>query len=167
MGMTGYEPSAWSDFAVAVAGAAAALSGLLFVAVSINVQRILSFENLPGRAIQALIMLVVPLLISVLLLIPEQPRSVLGTELALLGVFSGVALWRLNGPGRRPGQETPGSWLLSRAVPSATIALLPVLAGVTLIAEAGGGLYWLAPVILIALIAGLVNAWVLLVEILR
>lgn len=165
--MTGYDASAWNDFAVAVAGAAAALSGLLFVAVSINIQRILSFSNLPGRAVQTLIMLVTPLLISVLLLIPQQPKPVLGTELALMGVFGGAALWRLNRPAARGTQENRGSFLLSRLLPSAAITLLPVLAGITLIAEAGGGLYWLAPAILIALLAGLVNAWVLLVEILR
>ncbi|MGO9280755.1 MAG: hypothetical protein ACLP3Q_25070 [Streptosporangiaceae bacterium] len=32
---------------------------------------------------------------------------------------------------------------------------------------AGGGLLWLVPAVLIALLAGLVNAWVLLVETLR
>jgi hypothetical protein len=33
----------------------ATLAGLLFVAVSINLQRILSFKNLPARAAQTLI----------------------------------------------------------------------------------------------------------------
>jgi len=32
---------------------------------------------------------------------------------------------------------------------------------------AGGGLYWLVPGVLAAIVFGLVNAWVLLVEILR
>jgi len=41
------------------------------------------------------------------------------------------------------------------------------LAGATLIAAAGGGLYWLVPSVLAALIFGLINVWVLLVEILR
>jgi hypothetical protein len=165
--MTGYEAVAWTDFAVAVAGAAAALSGLLFVAVSINVQRILSFANLPGRAIQTLIMLVMPLLISVLMLIPGQPNRALGWELILLGAFGGAALIRLSLPGARDAQKNYGSWLLSRLLPSAAITLLPIIAGATLLAHAGGGLYWVAPAVLVGLVAGLVNAWVLLVEILR
>jgi hypothetical protein len=41
------------------------------------------------------------------------------------------------------------------------------IAGATLLAQAGGGLYWLVPSVLAAIIFGLVNAWVLLVEILR
>ena len=42
-----------------------------------------------------------------------------------------------------------------------------VLAGATLLGQAGGGLYWLAPGVLAALIFGFVNVWVLLVEIVR
>ncbi len=42
-----------------------------------------------------------------------------------------------------------------------------VIAGATLAAQAGGGLYWLVPSVLAAIIFGLVNVWVLLVEILR
>jgi hypothetical protein len=42
-----------------------------------------------------------------------------------------------------------------------------VLAGATLLARGGGGLYWLVPSVLAAIAFGLINAWVLLVEILR
>jgi hypothetical protein len=42
-----------------------------------------------------------------------------------------------------------------------------ILAAVTLLAQAGGGLYWLVPSVLAAITFGLINAWVLLVEILR
>ena len=41
------------------------------------------------------------------------------------------------------------------------------VAGITLLAGGGGGLYWLVPGVLGALIGGLANTWVLLVEILR
>jgi hypothetical protein len=38
-------------------------------------------------------------------------------------------------------------------------------AGSTLLAQAGGGLYWLLPSVLTPIISGLVNAWILLLEI--
>jgi hypothetical protein len=41
------------------------------------------------------------------------------------------------------------------------------IAGATLLAQAGGGLYWLVPSAVAAVFFGLVNAGVLLVEILR
>ncbi|HEX6685622.1 MAG TPA: hypothetical protein VF062_22795 [Candidatus Limnocylindrales bacterium] len=165
--MTGYDAAAWSDFAVAVAGAGAALSGLLFVAVSINIQRILSFAHLPGRAAQTLIMLVLPLIVSVLLLIPDQPGTALSAELIAAGAFGGAALAWLNRPATRAEQEKRASWFLSRFLPSATIAILLIVAGVTLAAGAGGGIYWIAPMVILGFAAGLGNAWVLLVEILR
>jgi hypothetical protein len=40
---------AWANFFVAEVGAAAAPSGLIIVAISINLQRILSFPQLPDR----------------------------------------------------------------------------------------------------------------------
>jgi hypothetical protein len=50
----------------------------------------------------------------------------------------------------------------------AVLATLPILiAGVSLIAESGGGLYWLLAGIIGAIVGSGANAWVLLVEILR
>ena len=49
--MAGYEAHLWFDFAVAIVGAAAVLSGLLFVAMSINIERIMGIVTLPTRAV--------------------------------------------------------------------------------------------------------------------
>ena len=42
-----------------------------------------------------------------------------------------------------------------------------VIAGISLLAESGGGLYWVLAGIVGAIVGGVANAWVLLVEILR
>ena len=165
--MAGYEPHAWSEFGVATVGAAAALSGLLFVALSINIQRILAIPKLPDRAAGNLVMFVVPLVLGTWVLIPGQPRSLLGLELLATGLLGcGLMLW-LHRPSNRVGQEARVYWLVGSTIPSAVVGGLATAAGATLIAGHGGGLYWIAPAIVIAFATGLVGAWVLLVEILR
>jgi len=51
---------------------------------------------------------------------------------------------------------------------AAQLATLPVIAaGATLLARSGGGLYWLVPALILLLGVEVMNAWVLLIEILR
>ena len=48
------------------------------------------------------------------------------------------------------------------------IAVFPLLVGaISVLAEGGGGLYWIAAGIIGSLVGAVANAWVLLVEILR
>ena len=151
----GYESHLWFEFAAAIVGAAAVLSGPLFVAMSINIERIMAIVTLPTRAAGTLVLFVFPLLIGTWILIPEQSSTMLGVELVATGLLGGGLLLQLNRPSKRAEQETWG------------VAVLTVLGGITLIAERGGGLYWVAPAVVIALLTGLAGAWVLVVEILR
>jgi hypothetical protein len=46
--------------------------------------------------------------------------------------------------------------------------VVPIIgAGVSLLAGAGGGLYWLVPALIFAFVSAAVKGWVLLVEIMR
>lgn len=47
--MTAYQPAAWHDLFVTAGGSAAALTGLIFVAVSINLREIIARAHLPVR----------------------------------------------------------------------------------------------------------------------
>jgi hypothetical protein len=50
----------------------------------------------------------------------------------------------------------------------AQVAVLPLLvAGISLLLLTGGGLYWLVPGVLLCILMAVLDAWVLLVEILR
>ena len=78
--------SEWTDPFVAAAGASAALTGLVFVAVSINIQEILRLPGVPDRALATLMLLLGAVVISLLPLIPDQSGTALGIELVVVGI---------------------------------------------------------------------------------
>ncbi len=161
-----YDPDQWHDLFVAVAGASAALAGLIFVAVSINLARILAGPSLPGRAGETVAMLGLVLLESILVLVPGQSRNALGTELWILGacVLIGFAIsWSR----RTWNTQQPLPLRFLPAIISAAAALPAVIGGASVMAGSGGGLYWLVAGLIAGFAGSLVNAWVLLVEILR
>jgi hypothetical protein len=73
--LTAYDASESTELFVATAGASAALAGLVFVAVSINVDRILKFEGLPERALETVLMLLSVVLVSIVGLIRTFARG--------------------------------------------------------------------------------------------
>jgi modulator of FtsH protease len=160
-----YDPSAWTDLFVASAGATAALAGLLFVAVSINLERIIGEVGLPDRALETVLLLIGVLIVSIVSLIPGQSAEVLGLELLVGGIALTFAVIRL--PLVREGGAAPRAWLLTRWA-IRILALAPlIIGGASLMTSDGGGLYWIVAGVVFATVGAVANAWVLLVEILR
>ena len=161
-----YDAAQWSNFFIAEVGASAALVGLLFVAVSINLDRIIELPSLPGRAFEALSVLVMVLLVASFALVPGQSKAVLGTEilLAALGCWATTVFIQHEAP--RHVSE-PRIWMISR-VTATQIATLPmIVGGGSLLAGHGGGLHWTVVGVVASFLAALIDAWVLLVEIKR
>lgn len=164
---TAYAPGEWKDFFVATAGASAALLGLLFVAVSINLERILSYDGLPERALETLLLLLGVLIVSICGLMPGQSHVALGLELLAIATVMILVVLRLpvlttDDTGREVFQWKMTRWALRG------IALVPLwLAGLFQLLQIAGALYWLTAGIVFAIISAVSSAWVLLVEIHR
>ena len=157
----------WENFFIAEVGASAALLGLLFVGVSINLTRIISLPGLPNRAFLALIILLTILIMCSLLLIPGQSQILVGIELLVVGLIVWITATRLDVMillKKEPQYRS--SYMLNMALTQ--FALLPyIVAGIIVLTRGAGGLYWLVPAVIISFIKALLDAWVLLVEINR
>lgn len=162
----------WHDFFVVVAGAAAVLAGLVFVGVSINLDTIMSNPGygLPGRALEALVLLVAVLIATILLLVPAQGTVLAGAEVLAVGLVDWATVviiqvlvlrnWRSLEPSFR--------WHFVPRVVLCQVAMLPIVAaGVGVIGWGVGGLYWLVVGVVLSFLVAVLDAWVLLVEIHR
>jgi hypothetical protein len=165
--MTAYDAHEWVEFGVAIAGAAAVLTGLIFVAVSINLEKVLEVHGLPGRAGESIVMFAGVLILSFGLLMPGQSRVALGIELVVGGALLAMLLILIALPGLNRPTKQPLSWRVTRIVVALATSVPVVVAGASLLAEGGGGLYWLAAAFALSFAAGIANAWVLLVEVVR
>jgi modulator of FtsH protease len=154
------------EFYVATAGAAAALAGLIIVAMTVSVDLIVKLPGMTSRAATAIGLLVATTVISLAALI-EQPGWAFGIEALIfaacalaLAVDSMVRVVRGRGEGS-----------LAAAVVKTAVGVLPALLfGVGAIcALCGGGAteVWIGVASLLAIIVAVLNAWVLLVEIKR
>jgi hypothetical protein len=169
--MTGYATEGWGDLFVAAAGAGAVLTGLIFVAVSVNVGAILeadreSGENfLTGRALEALVALLNVMVISIVALTPTIPRGVLGAFILLVAAESAVSPFRATRAGlsQLRGQRAGATRVIAAFSLTGSLAL----AGITLVVGHGGGLFWFPVAFVLAIFIAAVNGWVLLVEVLR
>ena len=173
----------WDNFATITGSAAGALTGLLFVAVSLNRDRIVGHAGLRSEAAQTLVLFLVGLLLAVLLVIPGMSARTLGIVLVAVALVSGAVLIILGRAKPRSGpeeaQRRPRSrdekratfshlsgedqlyWLLDTVSPNLISTLCIIIAGCLQLAG-GDGLYWLAAAVVLTLGGGVINAWLFL-----
>jgi hypothetical protein len=158
-----YLPGMWRDFGATTGGLAGALTGLLFVAVSIKSDVLAQSQSLSSRAAQTLTLFLTSALTAIALVAP-QPNAALGAELLLVAGSSGTALLILD----RRADHDPGNTVadyIERASPNMLTALLVAIAAITFLVKAGGGLYWLIPAVTASLVGGVINAWLFLIKV--
>lgn len=159
-------PSDWQGFAEMTGGASGALTGLLFVAVSLNASRIAGHQGLRASAAQTLVLFIAPLVMAAALLAPDQPDWVLGAELMVIGLVSSWILLGMrrvkHGLADLTDDDKQLIEVFNRRGPNVMVMLLFTASGITLACDQPAGLYLLLPAALVALISGVLNAWLFL-----
>lgn len=157
----------WNSLFAATAGASATLTGLLFVGVSINLNKILSTDALPKRALISIILLLSILIYSILVLIPKQTFGVLGIHILVLAAITWYIIVRVDFKKMaQAGNEFRHHYIINTILDQLAI-LTYVVSGVVITWRGETGLYWLVSAIAFSFVKAVIDAWVLLVEINR
>jgi hypothetical protein len=159
---------AWSNFALGELGAASALAGLLFVSISVNQERILELGRMAERGLEALAILFLVIVVTSLMLVPDQPLRLLGVEIA---AAAGVALVVLSFLQRAYlAAIEPAYQPRSRQVARFNLLAVALVALTGLVVGWRGDTigFRLLPLGLLFCFVGVgANAWILLIEIKR
>ncbi|TCN39036.1 hypothetical protein EV644_1074 [Kribbella orskensis] len=155
----------WQGMGVVTGGAAAALAGLLFVAVTLRIDVIAAARDLRSPAAQTLALFVTSLVVAIVLVIPDQTERTAGIELFVVALASAAALLVLNRGAKQVTAPSALGSLLEAVSPTAVSVVLIGVGGVLAAVGWDPGLYFLVPGIVAALVGGVVNAWLFLLKI--
>ena len=159
--------SAWDNFFTAQVGASAALTGLLFVGISINMSKIIGVPALPPRAMKSLALLVTVLILASLELVPGESDLGLGLILLVVVVAATYVICRLSATVLR---LNPAEYRRVARYEFALVAVVAALyvggAGATL-AGAWVSNYLVVAGMLVSILIAILDSWVLLVEVNR
>ena len=162
-----YHGGSWSTFFSAETSASAALTGLLFVSLSINLQQVVKSTLLTARAAKALATLTAVLLISSLCLVPGQQAFALGAEIGILAASAWITTTVLHHRAVKRNPFTSPMVRKFHVTVTQASALPMVVAAISLVVGRGGGLYWLVAGTIFSFLSALIDAWILLIEIQR
>jgi hypothetical protein len=156
----------WNEFNVAMMGATAALAGLLIVAASVNIAQIIKAPWIASRLAAGLAGLVLAIVASAVGLIPDIPHVAYGVSVAVLAVVTGVFAFRASRHIYQNHHPANRAKLVKSAMGFVTpIAYL--VGGMLALAGSPVGVVWGAVGAMASIVAGILIAWIALVEILR
>lgn len=163
-----YDPAGWQNFYVMTGGAAAALTGLLFVAMSIHAKEIMAHPVLGNRAIGTLISLLTQLAIAGALLVPGQSVQAIGVEIEVAALFwvafLATSIYRARA-GLGPSESRSRLRIAVESIGGSIWLILFLGSGLSLILRGGGGFYLLAVVMLFMFGWNVYVSWVLITEV--
>ncbi|MFB6609776.1 hypothetical protein ACFCVO_05625 [Agromyces sp. NPDC056379] len=162
------EPLAsWSEFNVAMVGATAALAGLLIVAMSVNIAEIMKSVTLPPRAASSIAALVLAITAAAFGLIPGQPVAAYGIEVLVAALLAGLFQVHAIRVVMREDSVSPFDRVLKSIAGVLPVAAFLTGAVLVIVGAAEAGLIAMAVGSVLSIVAALLMAWVVLVEVLR
>jgi hypothetical protein len=157
-------PEQWSNFFVMVGGGAAALAGLIFVAMSIKPEIIIRNTTHKNRAINMLTGFTAVFMACGFALIGDQGLGALGFEWLLLWLIATLIFVRGYVRALRAGMSSIGL-SAPRLAGGTSCYLAEVLSAILLVLGHGAGLY-IAAIAMVVLFAFLISgAWLLMIGI--
>jgi hypothetical protein len=162
LALDAYRPDQWRDFFVMVGGGAAVLTGLVFVALSLNVNVVTQDATHRYRAIDTLSGMTGVFVICALALMGGQDHRALGIEWLVVATIS-IAVY-LHGYVQAVRLGGSMDWLRAgRVVVFAVLYLAQLVGAALLAADHVAGLY-VAAVSMVAALAFMISgAWLLVV----
>lgn len=157
----------WHEFFAVTAGIAATLSGLVFVAVSINLMQIISVAGFTTLALESLTQLLGAMALGIVGLVPAQTARLLSINTLGLTVMLWIVQTRWQVKFLQQSAHHPWQWTANRFFRTQAACLPFLAAGLLLWYGRPGALYFFVPGMLLSFLAGVANAWVLLVKIVR
>ena len=160
-----YDPLAWHDFFVMLGGAAAALTGLVFVALSLHLDRVAADPIHRFRAGVSVAGLSSVVVLSGAFLVRTKSHQAVGIEVIAISAFF---VW-LNATADRnrapliPGQPRPPTRLLY----GLTTTAVYTIAGLALFFGSGSGFLILAAAMGNSMVASIKTAWDLMIQLRR
>jgi hypothetical protein len=159
-----YRPAEWQNFFVATGAGAAALAGLVFVAMSINLDVVAQDATHRGRAINMLAGFTAGFMICALALMGGQNHQAVGAEWLVLATAALVIYVhnyvRAAKRGGRKAEMRP-----DRLVAGVTCYVAEIAGAVVLILGYVAGLYVAAVGLIISFAVSISGAWLLLVAV--
>ncbi len=143
----GEDASGWQNFYLMAGGAAAALTGLIFLALSLHAKAIMANPFFRDRAFTSILSLMTQVFLSAAVLVPGQPPLAIGLEVELVPAYfliRTVRAVRLRRAVGAHGPPRPRSWVLAEYTGWSLWLLVLVTSGVELMIGAPGGFYLLA-----------------------
>jgi hypothetical protein len=156
----------WSDFHVAMVGATAALAGLVIVAASVNIDKVVAAGSVTSRLAASIATLVVAIVVSGVALVPGLPLPWFGALTVVAAIPAAGFQFHAASTLARDRQGPARGRSLRSA-----IGFVPILAylaaGVLCLAGQSSGVGVSAAGTLTTIIVALLMSWIALVEVLR